>query len=156
MDTEALTERLEIEDLLQRYTTAIDNQDFELLDTVFTSDAVLDYQSSGGPRGPYPEVREWLRTTLSAFTMSQHMIGKTSYEFADDGRVRCRSIFHNPMGLPVDAEGRYDPDGSALHTFFVGGWYNDICVKAPDGWRIAEKVEEQAHFTGTIPEGLLG
>lgn len=155
MDTDQLRDRAEIEDLLQRYTTAIDNQDWDLLDTVFTPAAVLDYQSSGGPRGPYPEVREWLRTTLAAFTMSQHMIGKTSFEHTDAG-VRCRSIFHNPMGLPVDADGRYDPTGSGLHTFFVGGWYNDFCVATPAGWRIAEKVEEQAHFTGTIPKGFMG
>ena len=154
MDPQALYDRIEIEDLLQRYTTAIDEQDFELLDTVFTPDALLDYQSSGGPRGAYPEVREWLRNTLAAFTMSQHMIGKTSYESADGG-VRCRSIFHNPMGLPVDADGRYDPEGSGLSTFFVGGWYRDFCVQTPDGWRIAEKIEEQAHFTGSIPEGFM-
>jgi hypothetical protein len=155
MDLQRLADRAEIDDLLQRYTTAIDNQDWALLDTVFTPDATLDYQASGGPRGPYPEVRDWLSKTLATFVMSQHMIGKTTYEFAAD-EVRCRSIFHNPMGLPVDADGRYDPEGTGLSTFFVGGWYNDHCIRTGSGWRIAEKVEDQAHFTGSIPPGFMG
>ena len=47
-------DRFAIEDLLQRYTTAIDDKDWDLLDTVFAPDAVLDYTTSGGPKGSYP------------------------------------------------------------------------------------------------------
>ena len=46
-----LSDRLEINDLLIRYTYAIDDGDWELLDRVFTPDAQIDYTSSGGIAG---------------------------------------------------------------------------------------------------------
>lgn len=150
-----MTDRFAIEDLLQRYTTAVDNRDWELLDTVFTANASLDYLATGGIRGAYPEVRQWLAESLALFPISQHMLGKTEYQPTEDG-VACRTIVHNPMGVPVNADGDYDPEGSSLRWFFVGGWYNDLCVSTPDGWRIAEKVMDVAHFTGTIPPGFRG
>ena len=45
------------------------------------------------------------------------------------------------------------PDGS-LHIFTVGAYYNDKLVHTDDGWRIAERFEEQAYFDGSLPEGF--
>jgi hypothetical protein len=55
MSIEEISDRLEIQALLTRYTIAIDTHDWELLDTVFTPDAWIDYESSGGTKGNYPE-----------------------------------------------------------------------------------------------------
>ena len=52
-----LSDRLEIDDLLSRYTFAIDERDFDALDDVFTPDATIDYTTSGGIKGSYPEVK---------------------------------------------------------------------------------------------------
>ena len=51
MDNQEIADRLEIDQLLVRYVDAIDAKDWDLLDTVFTPDAHLDYSSSGGPEG---------------------------------------------------------------------------------------------------------
>ena len=51
-----LSDRIEIQDLLVRYARAIDTKDWDLLDTCFTPDAHVDYTSSGGIAGRYPEV----------------------------------------------------------------------------------------------------
>ena len=69
MDIEEISDRLEIEQLMVRYVDAIDSKDWDLLDTVFTKDAFLDYESSGGPegKGNYPEVKSWLKTSLAIF-----------------------------------------------------------------------------------------
>ena len=147
-------DRFAIEDLLQRYTTAIDDKDWDLLDTVFTPDAVLDYTTSGGPEGPYPDVKAWLQQALAPFQMTQHMIGKSTFTVESADEVRCRSIFHNPMGALVNDAGDVDPNGSRLHIFFVGGWYNDTCRRTPDGWRIVAKHEEQGFFYGDLPSGF--
>jgi hypothetical protein len=64
MALEEVAARLEIQALLTRYTVAIDTHDWALLDTVFTPDAWIDYESSGGTKGPYPEVRRWLGDVL--------------------------------------------------------------------------------------------
>ena len=55
-----ISDRIEIDDLLKRYTSAIDGKDYALLDTCFLPDAHVDYVSSGGIAGAYPEVRAWL------------------------------------------------------------------------------------------------
>lgn len=152
-----LSDRLEIDDLIERYTQAIDQKDWDLLDTVFTPDAVLDYSTSGGPpAGPYPEIKAWLQRALAIFPMTQHMIGKTNVRL-DGDTAQCRSIFFNPMGMPTDAGGRFTPDvagRAGIHTFIVGGFYNDTCVRTPAGWRIAERVHS-AQFAYRADAQLL-
>ena len=51
MDITEISDRLEIEQLMALYIEAIDSKDWDLLDNVFTADAHLDYESSGGPEG---------------------------------------------------------------------------------------------------------
>lgn len=150
-----LADRFAIDDLMVRYIEAIDNKDWDLLDTVFTPDAVLDYSTSGGPdaKGAYPEIKQWLQGALAAFPLTQHMIGKSKIELEGD-TAKCRTIFHNPMVLPVNSEGNYDPDGSGQSVFVVGGWYEDTCQRTPDGWRIVHKFEQQAYVSGSFPPGF--
>jgi 3-phenylpropionate/cinnamic acid dioxygenase small subunit len=140
-----ISDRLQIGDLLTRYTVAIDQKDWELLDRCFTPDARLDYSQTGGIEGKYPEVRTWLEQALAAFPMTMHFISNTTLEL-DGDRATARSYVINPMGFPRE-------DGS-LHLFTVGGYYNDVLVRTDDGWRIAERVEEQAYLEGSLPEAL--
>jgi hypothetical protein len=155
LSLQEISDRIEIEDLLQRYTAAIDAKDWDLLASVFTPDATLDYTSSGGPVGPFPEVRDWLARALALFPMTHHMIGKSTVQL-DGDTAQCRSIFYNPMGMSIDENGRFvaDGSGSGTHVFVVGGFYNDTCVRTPDGWRISRKVEDQSYLTGGFPEGF--
>jgi hypothetical protein len=155
LSLEQISDRIEIEDLLQRYTAAIDAKDWSLLDTVFASDATLDYTSSGGPVGPYPEVKAWLERALALFPMTHHMIGKSTVKL-DGDRAECRTIFYNPMGMSIDDDGKFVADGSGTgqHVFVVGGFYNDTCARTADGWRIVRKVEEQSYLTGGFAEGF--
>ena len=60
LSTQEISDRFEIQDLLIRYTRAIDTRDYALLDTCFLPDAYVDYVRSGGIKGKYPEVRAWL------------------------------------------------------------------------------------------------
>ena len=57
-----ISDRIQIQDLLTRYTNAIDGKDWALLDTCFTPDAHVDYTATGGIKGAYPEVRTSLST----------------------------------------------------------------------------------------------
>ncbi|MFN3220164.1 MAG: nuclear transport factor 2 family protein [Acidimicrobiales bacterium] len=149
MDITEIGDRLEIGQLLVRYVDAIDTKDWDLLDTVFTPDARLDYTSSGGPdaAGDYPTMKAWLQTQLAMFPMTQHLLGQSAITFegtGDDRVARCRTLFHNPMGAPVNDAGTFDLEGKGIGVFTVGGWYRDTCVPTSDGWRIAEKIEDQA------------
>ena len=93
---EEVAHRLEIDDLLTRYTIAVDDEQFDLLDTVFTPDAVIDYTSGGGPRGPYPEVKAWLSRGLSTGNPARmHMIGNKQVSINGSTAI-VRAYFFNP------------------------------------------------------------
>ncbi|MDJ0867872.1 MAG: nuclear transport factor 2 family protein [Myxococcota bacterium] len=145
LSTREISDRIRINDLLIRYTTAIDTKDYALLDTCFTPDAVCDYTSAGGIKGPYPEVRQWLEKALAPFPVTVHFISNSVVEI-DGDTARARTAVINPMGFA-------NPDGS-MHMFTVGAYYNDQLVHTDDGWRIRERVEETAYMDGTLPEAL--
>jgi len=142
---EELSDRLEIQDLLTRYTVAIDQKDWALLDTCFTPDAHVDYTATGGSKGAYPEVRAWLEKALAPFPMTVHFISNTTVELKGD-EASARTYVLNPMGFPNE-------DGS-LHIFTVGAYYIDKLVRTDAGWRICERVEEQGFLDGSLPAAL--
>jgi hypothetical protein len=145
LSIEQISDRIEINDLLTRYTTAIDTKSWKLLDTCFTPDAHLDYTSAGGIKGDYPKVRAWLEKALAVFPMTVHFIGNSVVTLEGD-KAKARTFVLNPMGFP-------NQDGS-LHLFTVGAFYNDELVRTPTGWRIAKRVEEQAFLDGSLPAAL--
>ena len=140
-----LSDRLQINDLLTRYTVAIDQKNWSLLDSCFTPDAHLDYTSAGGVAGDYAKVRGWLEAALAPFPMTVHFISNSVVELAGD-EATARTAVLNPMGFENE-------DGS-LHIFTVGAYYNDKLARTDDGWRIRERIEEQAFLEGSLPEAL--
>lgn len=135
----ALLARLEIEDVLTRYTRAIDTGAWDLLDDVFTADAEIDYTESGGIAGGFAEVKPWLAENLPVFPQRLHQLGQVSVELspgaagaADEARVAA--YFFNPMLLPTG-------DGEPLVVEF-GGIYHHTMVRTPAGWR-SRRLHEQ-------------
>ena len=70
-----ISDRLEIQQLLIDYSTAIDQRRFDDLDRVFTPDAYIDYRAFGGTEGQYPQVKAWLAEVLPNFPSYSHMLG---------------------------------------------------------------------------------
>ena len=60
LSLQEISDRLEIQQLLVDYSTAIDGRSFDALDAVFTPDAYIDYRESGGVDGQFPQVKAWL------------------------------------------------------------------------------------------------
>ena len=141
-DLAHVADRLAIDDVLTRYALALDTQQWDLLDTVFTLDASVDYTSAGGVKGSFPEVKDWLVQVLSGFTMTQHLVTNRSVTVEGD-TATARSYFYNPMGMRRK-------DGS-MALFFCGGYYHDRLARTGDGWRIVERVEETAWMEGIEP-----
>jgi 3-phenylpropionate/cinnamic acid dioxygenase small subunit len=140
-----ISDRIRIQDLLVRYTRAIDTKDWALLDGCFTPDAHVDYTASGGIKGSYPEVRAWLAKALAPFPITVHYVTNSMIEL-DGDRARGRTLVQNPMFFA-------NPDGT-LHDFTVGATYVDELVWTDDGWRIARRVEEAGYMQGTLPRAL--
>jgi SnoaL-like domain len=134
MSGQEMSDRLEIQDLMLRYSYAIDFHDWDALDDVFSEDAEIDYTAFGGPVGDRASTKRFLAESLSAsFLGYQHMVTGTAIEFRDDGTARARTQCHNPMAIG-DAD---DPT-----VVIASLWYVDTLVKTPDGWRIRERMEQ--------------
>ena len=134
MDLQQISDRLEITDVLIRYTRAIDSGDWDKLDTVFTPDAAIDYTESGGIAAAFPEVKPWLAEMLPAFFPKRmHTIGQLDIQVAGD-EATCTAYFDNPM--PMD-------DGQGGEKIIeIGGLYHHEMVRTPDGWRSRKLHEE--------------
>ena len=125
-----VSDRLEIQQLLVDYSTAIDLRRFDDLDQVFTPDAYIDYRALGGIDGRYPEVKAWLAQVLPNFPVYAHMLGNFSVRVEGD-TASSRVICFNPMVLGGDSE----------QVLFCGLWYDDEFVRNADGWRMSRRVE---------------
>ena len=138
-----LVDRLEIDDLLVRYATVIDGRRWDQLGTVFSDDALLDYRSAGGIRGPFPEVTAWLASVLPLFTWTQHLVVNRAVDLEPGADAAAsRSSFHNANGAVVDGE---------PWLFVVGGAYHDRLERTPAGWRIVHRVEETIWWDHPLP-----
>lgn len=123
-----ISDRLEIQQLLVDYSTAIDRRRFDDLDRVFTADAYIDYRAMGGVDGHYPEVKAWLAEVLPNFPAYAHMLGNFDVKISGDN-ASSRTICFNPMVLGDE------------QVLFCGLWYEDEFVRTAEGWRMCRRVE---------------
>jgi hypothetical protein len=126
---EEFADRFEIDELLNRYVTALDDDQFEMLDTVFTQDAHLSY-ADAGIEGDFVTVRDTLAAVRPASKVWLHLVGNRRVSVRDDRAQSISTFFF----VGVSHEGA---------TGFTGGEYHDEMVRTPDGWRISERIERQ-------------
>ena len=142
-DLQLLIDRQEIDDLLVRYATVVDSRRWDAFEEIFTQDAVLDYRSAGGIRGPMLEVREWLSNVLPIFKWTQHLVVNRAVELVSGmDSATSRSLFQNPNGAEIAGE---------PWLFVVGGAYHDRMVRTETGWRISHRVEETIWWDNPLP-----
>lgn len=136
LDQQEISDRLELIDLMVRYSHAVDTRAWDDFDEIFTEDAVIDYTAFGGPRGSVSEIKAYLAETLAAFPTFQHLVSNPMLDIDGDvatGRTMC----FNPMGVAR-------PDSGDPRMFFCGLWYLDQFVRTGAGWRIRERSEEKS------------
>ncbi len=134
MDVQRISDELEIASVLNRYARAVDGKDWDLLRSLFTEDAHLDYSCVGGPSAGRDEVCSWLERSLTLMPMTQHFI--TNVEADIDGdTATVRAMFYNPMLLP-----------GATETSACGGYYHHVMVRTASGWRSRSLREENLWF----------
>lgn len=142
--SQELVDKAAIEDLLIRYSYAVDFRDWNNYEEVFTKDAVIDYTAFGGSKTNVTGARDYLKKALIPFESSQHSISTILIDLKGD-IANVRSICHCPMVLKKK-------DGKT-HVFFCGLWYRDVVIRTPEGWRIKERTEEKS-YTYNMPEGF--
>ncbi len=139
-----ISDRLEIQDLVWRYSEIIDAKDFDALrDDVFTPDAFIDYSAFGGSKGDLESTIAFLHDAMKIFPAHQHLNANIQIKLDGDppapratGRVMC----FNPQQLEPKTG---DEDGP---IFFCGLWYVDEYLRTDAGWRIQKRVEEKSYL----------
>ncbi len=144
LSLQEISDRLEIQQLMIDYSSAIDGKSFDILDRVFTPDAYIDYRAMGGVDGKYPFIKDWLKQAMQNFPTYQHMVGNMAITITGDTGTG-RTICFNPMVMPTG--------GGKTQVMLLGLWYIDKYVRTPAGWRISERVEEKC-FDYNVPTGL--
>jgi hypothetical protein len=136
LSLQEISDRLEIHDLIHRYSQIIDTKQFDALrDEVFTEDAFIDYSVFGGSVGDLETTIAFLHKAFEMFPNSQHM--NANIQIALDGdRATGRVMCLNPQELAVE--------GKPGHVFFCGLWYVDEYRRTDAGWRISRRVEEKS------------
>jgi len=121
-----LADREAIRDLLFAYCRACDANDPDAVGACFTVDCLADY----GPDARTPGAaarREQAERDLALFEATSHLLGNVRIEFDGEDRARVESVvhaWHRPrQGEPWSLHARYD----------------DVLVRAPAGWLIAER-----------------
>ena len=129
LDLQAISDRIEIEELLARYARALDYRQWEDLEAIFTEDGEFDAGGLGHPHGP-AAIREMIEGTIGHLDATQHLVGKSLIEFSTDGEsAEVRTYL-------ISQHIRESTPGPVKH-YFLGGEYADRVVRTPDGWRIA-------------------
>jgi SnoaL-like domain len=142
VDLQAVSDKLEIQELFSRYARGVDMKDWDVYRSVFTDDAFIDYSLSGVVAGPRDEVADWLEAGMAPMPWMQHFV--TNFEIDLDGdRATARVYFFNPMQLPALAE----PSS-------CGGFYLHDLVRTADGWKSEKLVEHPMWFINPPTEML--
>lgn len=128
-----VADRVEILDLIARYSSAVDRRAWGELDGLFTPEAVLDFTATGGIRGSVADHQAFNAEVLTDFASTQHVMGLPVVA-VDGERATARSICFNPMVV------------NEQHVFFVGLWYDDQLVRTPGGWRFSSRVQQRSYF----------
>lgn len=137
MSLQEVADRMEINNLLIDYCDAVDRDEIDRFDDIFTPDALIDYSVFGGPRGGLDEIKAFLKEVLPQVPVKQHMIAN-SRVWLDGDTARSRTLCFNPMSVPVA--------GDQLEMTYYGLWYVDTLVRTEAGWRISERLEEKSYI----------
>ncbi|WP_092806150.1 nuclear transport factor 2 family protein [Rhodococcus globerulus] len=135
MDLQTVQDKIEIAELIYRYARAVDTKNWELLTTVFTEDAHLDYSAVGYPAGSRDQVLTLLTQALGQVPLTQHFVTNVEVEL-DGDTANVRAMFYNPMQLP----------GAAAMTYCGGNYHHEV-VRTADGWKSARLTEENLWFS---------
>lgn len=141
MDGHSVSDHLEIQRVLYDYAWACDNGDWDLLSSVFTADATLDYSSTNGPADGREEVVRWLRESLSQLPLIQHVISNFRIDVSGN-RAEGKAMFFTTARIP------------GLDSMMTTGGYYDLAFRREtDGWKIGRLVEENK-WMSPRPPGL--
>jgi hypothetical protein len=133
-----ISDRADIEDVLNRYTTALDTKDWALLERVFSQQAEADFSQVGGPPQPVissAAIAEVLKATLGTL-ITQHVSSNSLIELSGDTAKVVSYLI---------AQHWRKSDGL---EYVLRGRQIDVFVFEATGWRVARRLLQPIHATG--------
>jgi hypothetical protein len=106
----------------------------------------VDYTAFGGISGSVTEAEAYLRF-VATFLRTQHLMSNTIVEPLEDGRLRARTMFYNPLDI-VGLEVIYSPFG------LCGGWYINEYRYGEDGALLCDSLSQEASYTN-LPQSVV-
>ena len=138
-DVRSIPDELDVQRVLCDYAWACDNKDWDLLHSVFTTDAQLDYSSTRGPAGGREEVVGWLQRSLSQVPVIQHVVSNFQIDVSGD-LATGRAMFLTSARIPGMEE-----------MLVTGGYYDLAFRREPGGWKIERLVEDNRWMNPAPP-----
>ncbi len=137
LSVQELSDRVQIEDLIYLEITAIDERDWDMWESIYTADALVDWSEAGAMKGTPAEVRRYAEGVLNTFPYPayQHLCSNLVIRLTGD-EASCRSMQYIAVPLP-DASGK-------RQMSFQGIWFEDQLRRTAEGWRICERIERLA------------
>jgi hypothetical protein len=129
-------DRLDVAEVLSRYTYGWDTRDYELVRSCFLPDAEIAYSSLPPLPGGFPAFMELEVATNKQMASTQHFIGNLLVT-VDGDTAHCTSYV---QATHYVAEG---------HAWTTGGRYDDDMVRTPSGWKIAKRTFERQWINET-------
>lgn len=120
-----MPDREELVELLSRYASMADTRDWASAPSVLCEEIACDFSSLGAPAGSFTR-DAWCAATaraFSGFTATHHSITNHLVSVGGDGAT---------VRAHVRAE-----HWSAAGCWLVVGFYDDVAVRTPQGWRLS-------------------
>ncbi len=134
-----LQDRAAIQDLAVDYAYAVDDQDWERWRSLFSSDAHVDYASSGGIAGSRDEIVAWFPQAMSVFRSTMHTATCHEIRFIDDDHAVGRVHLFNRNELSWDG---------VDEVLDISGIYEDKYEKVDGRWRFTYRREDTVAIVG--------
>jgi hypothetical protein len=129
----------QIVNLVNLYAVATDSHRYELFEDIFTEDIHLDF-GAGAALDGLAMLMTAYRDIHAVFSATQHMTSGHTVK-VDGDEARCFSYVQGRFRRMLE-------DGEGL--FESTGWYDDILVRTPRGWRIKTRISRMVSYQGDL------
>jgi hypothetical protein len=122
----------EIQQRIFFYGWCIDHRRFRDLDDLFLPESIVHYDTNGGTKGPWSEIRDWLEPALQIFRCTQHNMANSMIVFDDTGDAATSTTY----GYLIHFQEKQDGEISVLRHSTI---YRDRWERRDGAWRILER-----------------
>ena len=138
---ELLEDERDVLDVLHRFTAGMDLRDWDAFRSVFAAELLLDYTSYRGGEPVVIPADAWVdrvRRRFSTLLATQHSLSNHRIEL-DGDEARCLTYVEAMHVAAIDGTEQW---------CVVGGQYDDLLRRTPDGWLITRKKLSVRWVTG--------